>query len=112
MQVGRFEGLPDIPANWLELLQAETVVLQRTMPVSSQEAQAKAAQDYLAELKELEEKCPQTSAFIRISNEAVHASLVESGVNEETASRLTRRFTFSVLALLRMLTLSLRAQES
>ena len=110
--MARFEALPDIPPNWLDLLQAETVVLQKRMPVSSQEAQAKAVQDYLAELKELEEKCPQISAFIGVSNKAVHASLVESGVNEDTASRLTRRFTFSLLALLRMLALSLRGQKS
>ncbi len=109
--MGRFEALPDIPPNWLNLLQSETVVLQKRIPMNSEESQAKAEQDFLAELKELEEKCPQILAFIQIGNEALHTSLTDSGVNEDMSSRLIRRFTFSLLALLRMLAMSLRDQE-
>lgn len=71
----KFDGLPDLPANWLELLQAETIVIQRNMPADPQEAQAKAHQDIMAEIKKLEEKCPRIYQFMQVSNETLRSSL-------------------------------------
>ncbi len=109
--MSKFEGLPDLPANWLELLHAETVVIQRNMPQDREEAQAKAHQDTLAELKEMQAKCPQIYQFIQISHEAMQTSLRESGLKEDLANRLTGRFTLSTLALLRMLAISVNGQK-
>lgn len=107
----KFEGLPDIPPNWLNLLYAETIALQKTMPQDLAEAQEKARQSNEAELKELQEKCPEIYKFIQISNEALHTSLVESGFKTELASKLTGRFILSILALLRLLAIALRDEK-
>lgn len=106
--MGKFDGLPDLPPNWLDLLQAETVIMQKSMPADPQEAAARAIKDNLAEQKELAEKCPQISAFLRTSHEALYTSMVQSGLKEDLAARLTGRFMLSALALLRMLAITLR----
>lgn len=107
----KFDGLPDLPDNWLELLYAETIVMQKNMPGNPEEAREKTQQGTMSELKELQEKCPQIYQFMQVSNEALHTSLIESGLKEDLASRLTGRFTLSTLALLRMLAISSRGQK-
>lgn len=109
--MAKFDGLPDLPANWLDLLYAETIVIQKNMPQNPEEARAKAQQDTMAELNELQQKCPQMYQFMQVSNEALHTSLIESSVKEDMANRLTGRFTLSTLALLRMLAISTRSQK-
>lgn len=109
--MSKFDGLPDLPANWLELLHAETIVIQRNMPQDPQEAQVKAHQDTMAEIKELQEKCPQIYQFMQVSNEALRISLAESGLKEDQVNRMTSRFILSTLALLRMLAVSIRTQK-
>ncbi len=110
--MGKFDGLPDLPADWLELLQAETVVLQRNMPADPTEAAAKAQQEIMAEQQDLQEKCPQVFAFLQVSREAVRATMVQSGIKEDDAVRFAGLCTLSTLALLRMLAISTRTQKS
>lgn len=107
----KFDGLPDLPTNWLDLLYAETIVIQKSMPQDPGEAQAKAQQGTMSELKELQEKCPQIYQFMQVSNEALRTSLAASGIKEDLVNRLTGRFTLSTLALLRMLAISSRNQK-
>ncbi|MBI4333950.1 MAG: hypothetical protein HY673_22030 [Chloroflexi bacterium] len=109
--MGKFDGLPDLPPNWLELLQAETLIIQKNMPADPKEAAAKAVKDNLAERQELEEKCPQIAMFLNVSQEALYSGMTQSGVNQEMAARLAGRFMLSTLALLRMLAVSLRGQK-
>lgn len=109
--MGKFDGLADLPSNWLELLYAETIVMQKNMPQDPQEAQTKAHQDTASEIRELQEKYPGIYQFMQVSNEALHTSLLESGIKEDLVDRLTGRFTLSTLALLRMLAISSRGQK-
>lgn len=110
--MGKFTNLPDLPANWLDLLYAETVVLQKNMPQNPEDAQAKAHQDNLQEISELQRDCPHIYQFMQVSNEALHTGLVQAGLTEEIANRFTGRFTLSTLALLRMLAISSRKPAS
>ena len=109
--MGKFDDLPDLPANWLDLLYAETIVIQKSMPQNPEEAHARAQQDTMAELNELQQKCPRIYQLMQVSNEALHTTLIESGMKEDTVNRLTGRFTLSTLALLRMLAISSRAKN-
>ncbi len=109
--MAKFDGLPDLPANWLDLLYAETIVIQKSMPQDPEEAREKAQADTTTELKELQQKCPQIYQFMQVSNEALRTGLLESGLKEDLVNRLTGRFTLSTLALLRMLAISSRGQK-
>lgn len=109
--MAKFDGLPDLPADWLDLLYAETIVLQKSMPQNPAEAQAKAQQDTMSEIQELQQKCPQIYQLMQVSNEALLTGLTEAGLKEDIAGRLTGRFTLSTLALLRMLAISSREQK-
>lgn len=109
--MGRFDGLPDLPSNWLEILQAETVVMQKSMPQDPKEAATKKAQENLEEWKELVDKCPQLASFIQVSRQGLYTVVVQSGIKAEDAERFTGLFGFSDMALLRMLAVSLRARN-
>lgn len=109
--MGRFDGLPDLPPNWLELLQADTVVMQKSMPRDPQEAATKKSQENLQEWKELVDKCPQLASFLQVSRQGLYTVMVQSGMSAQDAERFTGLFGFSDMALLRMLAVSLRARK-
>ncbi len=108
--MGKFDGLPDLPPNWLELLQAETVFIQKNLPQDPKEAAAKAQQDNLLEQQELREKCPQIFAFVQVSHDALQGAMVQSGFSAEQSNRMAGLFTLSTMALLRMLAISFRSK--
>ncbi len=109
--MGKFSGLPDLPKNWLDLLYAETLLLQKRMPQDKEQALLEAEKQNLAELQELEAQCPELGQYLRVSSAAIQAGLLESGISESVASKVTGRLALIMLGLLRLLAISLRQEK-
>lgn len=109
--MGKFDALPDLPGNWLDLLFAETLLLQKKMPQDREQAILEAQRQNLADLQELELKCPELGKYLRISSTAIHTGLLESGVKDDMASVVAGRFVISSLGMLRLLAMALRQEK-
>lgn len=109
--MGKFSGLPDLPENWLDLLYAETLLLQKRMPQDKEQALLEAEKQNLSELQELEAQCPELGQYLRVSSTAIHSGLLEAGISESVASMVARRFVLGTLGMLRLLAISLRQEK-
>lgn len=109
--MGKFNGLPDLPGNWLDLLSAETVLLQKRMPQDREQAALEAQKQNISDLHELEEKCPELGKFLLVSSMAINTGLLESGISDSIAAIVAGRFVISSLGMLRLLAMSLRQEK-